>query len=57
VYDVNIYCYDPLLSDAVIEHFEFKSITKIGKETDEVIILLRTYSLKESMEQILDEVN
>ena len=37
-YDVNVYGYDPLLSDSVIRHFGAKPLPKLDKKMDAVII-------------------
>jgi len=37
-YDVDVYGYDPLLSDAVIRHFGAKPLSKLDKKMDAVII-------------------
>ena len=37
-YDVNVYGYDPLLSDAVIEHFGAIPLPRLDKMMDAVII-------------------
>ncbi len=37
-YDVNVYGYDPLLSDGVIEHFGAKPLPKLDKKMDAVVI-------------------
>jgi len=37
-YDVNVYGYDPLLSDSVIKHFGAKPLPKLDKKMDAVII-------------------
>ena len=37
-YDVDVYGYDPLLSDAVIRHFGAKPLSKLDTKMDAVII-------------------
>jgi UDP-N-acetyl-D-galactosamine dehydrogenase len=37
-YDVDVYGYDPLLSDAVIKHFGAKPLPKLDKKMDAIII-------------------
>ncbi len=37
-YDANVYGYDPLLPESVIEHFGVKPLHKLGKKMDAVII-------------------
>jgi len=37
-YDVNVYGYDPLLSDSVIANFGTKPLPKLDKKMDAVII-------------------
>jgi len=52
-YDVNVYGYDPLLSDAVIEHFGAHPLPKLDKKMDAVIITVAHTKFKEmNLEQI-----
>jgi UDP-N-acetyl-D-galactosamine dehydrogenase len=37
-YEVNVYGYDPLLSDGIIEHFGARPLSKLDKKMDAVII-------------------
>lgn len=57
-YDVNVYGYDPLLSDAVIEHFGASPLPKLDKKMDAVIITVAHKKFKEmSLEQIRGLMN
>jgi UDP-N-acetyl-D-galactosamine dehydrogenase len=57
-YDVNVYGYDPLLSDAVIKHFGARPLPKLDKKMDAVIISVAHRQFKEmSMKQIRDLMN
>ena len=57
-YDVNVYGYDPLLSDAVIEHFGASPLPKLDKMMDAVIITVAHKKFKEmSLEQIRGLMN
>jgi len=52
-YDVNVYGYDPLLSDAVIEHFGAHPLPNLDKKMDAVIITVAHTKFKEmNLEQI-----
>ena len=52
-YDVNVYGYDPLLSDAVIEHFGAHPLPKLDKKMDAVIITVAHTKFREmNLEQI-----
>ncbi|HJX56463.1 MAG TPA: nucleotide sugar dehydrogenase [Methanoregula sp.] len=52
-YDVNVYGYDPLLSDAVIEHFGAHPLPKLDKKMDAVIITVAHTNFREmNLEQI-----
>ena len=46
-YDVNVYGYDPLLSDAVIEHFGAHPLPKLDKKMDAVIITVAHTKFRE----------
>jgi UDP-N-acetyl-D-glucosamine/UDP-N-acetyl-D-galactosamine dehydrogenase len=52
-YDVNVYGYDPLLSDVVIEHFGAKPLPKLDKKMDAVII---TVAHKKFMEMSFEQI-
>jgi UDPglucose 6-dehydrogenase/UDP-N-acetyl-D-galactosamine dehydrogenase len=57
-YDVNVYGYDPLLSDAVIQHFGARPLSKLDKKMDAVIITVAHKKFKEmSLEQIRGFMN
>jgi UDPglucose 6-dehydrogenase/UDP-N-acetyl-D-galactosamine dehydrogenase len=57
-YDVNVYGHDPLLSDAVIEHFGVKPLPKLDKKMDAVIISVAHKQFKEmSVEEIFRLMN
>jgi UDPglucose 6-dehydrogenase/UDP-N-acetyl-D-galactosamine dehydrogenase len=57
-YDVNVYGYDPLLSDGVIEHFGARPLPKLDKKMDAVIITVAHRKFKEmSVEQIRGLMN
>lgn len=45
-YEVNVYGYDPLLSDAVIKHFGAIPLSKLDKKMDAVIIAVAHASFK-----------
>lgn len=52
-YDVNVYGYDPLLSDAVIEHFGAHPLPKLDRKMDAVIITVAHTKFKEmNLQQI-----
>jgi UDP-N-acetyl-D-galactosamine dehydrogenase len=46
-YDVEVYGYDPLLSDAVIKHFGAKPLQKLDKKMDAVIIAVAHSAFRE----------
>ena len=46
-YEVNVYGYDPLLSDVVIEHFGAKPLPKLDKKMDAVIIAVAHKQFKD----------
>jgi UDP-N-acetyl-D-glucosamine/UDP-N-acetyl-D-galactosamine dehydrogenase len=46
-YDMNVYGYDPLLSDALIEHFGVKPLPKLDKKMDAVIITVAHKEFKQ----------
>jgi len=46
-YDVNVYGYDPLLSDSVIKHFGATPLPKLDKKMDAVIIAVAHKQFKE----------
>ena len=46
-YDVNVYGYDPLLSDTVIKHFGANPLPKLDKKMDAVIITVAHTKFKE----------
>jgi UDP-N-acetyl-D-galactosamine dehydrogenase len=57
-YDVNVYGYDPLLSDEVVELFGTKPLPNLDKKMDAVIISVAHRQFKEmSMKQIRDLMN
>jgi UDPglucose 6-dehydrogenase/UDP-N-acetyl-D-galactosamine dehydrogenase len=57
-YDVNVYGYDPLLSDAVIEHFGARPLPDLDKKMDAVIITVAHRKFREmSLEQIRGLMN
>jgi len=57
-YDVNVYGYDPLLSDAVIKHFGARPLPKLDKKMDAVIITVAHKKFKDmSLEQIRGLMN
>ena len=46
-YDVNVYGYDPLLSNAVIEHFGARPLPRLDKKMDAVIIAVAHKEFKQ----------
>jgi len=46
-YEVNVYGYDPMLSDDVIKHFGAKPLPKLDKKMDAVIVAVAHASFKE----------
>jgi UDP-N-acetyl-D-galactosamine dehydrogenase len=57
-YDVNVYGYDPLLTDAVIAHFGTKPLPKLDKKMDAVIIAVAHRQFREMpVAQIRDLMN
>jgi len=50
-YEVNVYGYDPLLSDAVIKHFGATPLSKLDKKMDAVIIAVAHKQFKQMDEQ------
>ena len=57
-FEVNIYGYDPLLSDSVIEHFGAKPFSKQQKKMDAIIITVAHAQFRAmSMDDILGFMN
>ena len=52
-YDVNVYGYDPILSDSMIKYFGVKPLPKLDKKMDSVIIAVAHKQFKEmSVEKV-----
>ena len=57
-YDVNVYGYDPLLSDSVIKHFGAKPLPHLDKKMDAVIIAVAHAPFKKmSVQEIRSLMN